>query len=261
MLHSTPKRRDGDHDARLCWLFLVPDVFLLFTLFKDRCRSKKNHVVLNLLVMGTSNHSIERSFWRSRMHLDGEPYMCESFLPPTYWELTMLPRISLDRQHVGSFVLSFMVVVVFVGGSTLVASEAHASNCASVRDSDQRALCRAKAEKKSSACASISDSDLRNYCRAVVSEQSSACASVRDSDLRNQCRAESQGKSSTCASIRDNDKRQFCRAKAEGRSSTCASIRDSDQRNYCRAVVDKRASTCASIRDSDLRNQCRSEAK
>ena len=69
---------------------------------------------------------------------------------------------------------------------------ASSSNCSSIRDPDQRHLCRAMAERKDSGCSSIRDRDSRHYCRAVVSGRSAECSSIRDADRRAFCRAQTR---------------------------------------------------------------------
>ncbi len=44
----------------------------------------------------------------------------------------------------------------------------------------------------SSDCAFIKDADQRNYCRATTTKKPSYCAFIKDSDLRNRCRAETK---------------------------------------------------------------------
>jgi hypothetical protein len=79
----------------------------------------------------------------------------------------------------------------------LSAPPASASDCGSIRDSDERSLCRALERKNPSECGSIRDSDARAYCRAVTRENRSECGSISDSDLRARCRAETGGSSSS----------------------------------------------------------------
>lgn len=70
----------------------------------------------------------------------------------------------------------------------MIASVAHA-DCYSMKNSDNKNVCLAKAKNQSSYCYSVLDSDIKNNCLAVVKEQRSYCYSIRSNDLKNQCLA------------------------------------------------------------------------
>lgn len=84
-------------------------------------------------------------------------------------------------------VKSFFFVCGIFWASVALAQSSH--HCGSISNSDQRAMCRALAEKKAHHCGSISDSDQRAMCRAQSEGKSHHCGSISSTDLRAQCRA------------------------------------------------------------------------
>ena len=65
-----------------------------------------------------------------------------------------------------------------------------ASNCFTIEDPDQRALCRALATRSAGNCSVISDYALRQSCRARLTSQPSHCNSVTSEWEREKCRDE-----------------------------------------------------------------------
>jgi len=84
--------------------------------------------------------------------------------------------------------LGFMIFIAGMIASGLAHSQ-NSAHCASISNPDQRAMCRALAEKKSTYCASIGNSDMRAMCRAQSENKASYCASIGNNDMRAQCRA------------------------------------------------------------------------
>jgi hypothetical protein len=70
-----------------------------------------------------------------------------------------------------------------------VVEAGNSSQCSVIQDPDQRANCRAQADRNSSQCSFIQNSDLRAMCRAQVERKPSQCSFIQNSDLRAQCRA------------------------------------------------------------------------
>jgi hypothetical protein len=69
----------------------------------------------------------------------------------------------------------------------------NSSQCGFIQDNDQRAMCRALAERNSSQCGFIQNNDLRAMCRAQVDRNPSQCGFIQNSDMRSTCRALSGG--------------------------------------------------------------------
>jgi len=65
----------------------------------------------------------------------------------------------------------------------------NSSQCGSIQNADQRAMCRALADRNSGQCGSISNDDLRAMCRAQVNRNPSQCGAINNSDMRATCRA------------------------------------------------------------------------
>jgi len=80
------------------------------------------------------------------------------------------------------------LVITLLPGITVASS----SNCSSIRDPDQRHLCRAMAERRDGECSSIRDSDNRHYCRATVTGRTAECSSIKNADRRAFCRAQTR---------------------------------------------------------------------
>jgi hypothetical protein len=81
----------------------------------------------------------------------------------------------------------------FVKSCLLLISNAvfaqNSSQCGFIQNSDQRAMCRAQAERNPSQCGFIQNSDLRAMCRAQAERNPSQCGFIQNSDMRAQCRA------------------------------------------------------------------------
>lgn len=67
------------------------------------------------------------------------------------------------------------------------------SQCGFIQNNDQRAMCRALAERKSSQCGFIQNNDQRALCRALVDRNPSQCGFIQNADFRSTCRALSGG--------------------------------------------------------------------
>jgi hypothetical protein len=65
----------------------------------------------------------------------------------------------------------------------------NSSQCGFIQNSDQRAMCRAQAERNPSQCGFIQNSDLRALCRAQTERNPNQCGFIQNSDMRAQCRA------------------------------------------------------------------------
>ena len=61
-------------------------------------------------------------------------------------------------------------------------------HCWKIKNSDRKAYCEAKFEKKRS-CWKIRDSDLKAYCEATA-ERKRSCWKIRENDLKAMCEAE-----------------------------------------------------------------------
>lgn len=87
-------------------------------------------------------------------------------------------------------------LIVMVAGCLLISNSAYAQNssqCGFIQNSDQRAMCRAQAERNSAQCGFIQNSDLRAMCRAQVDKNSAQCGFIKNADMRSTCRALSGG--------------------------------------------------------------------
>ncbi len=82
---------------------------------------------------------------------------------------------------------TFFIVCVFSLATSAFAQ--NSSQCGFIQNSDQRAMCRAQAERNPSQCGFIQNSDLRAMCRAQAEGNSSQCGFIQNSDMRAQCRA------------------------------------------------------------------------
>jgi hypothetical protein len=80
----------------------------------------------------------------------------------------------------------FLACLFFLSSGTFAQNS---SQCGFIQNSDQRAMCRAQAERNPSQCGFIQNSDLRAMCKAQAEGNSSQCGFIQNSDMRAQCRA------------------------------------------------------------------------
>lgn len=83
----------------------------------------------------------------------------------------------------------FFLLTLFAPQLQLPAYAQNSSQCGSIQNADQRAMCRALADRNSGQCGSISNDDLRAMCRAQVNRNPSQCGAINNSDMRATCRA------------------------------------------------------------------------
>ena len=89
-----------------------------------------------------------------------------------------------------SKIFRIISLIVAIFSSALMSSHAQNSNkCGTIQDPDQRAMCRALADRNSSQCGLIKNDDQRVMCRAQLDRNSSQCGLIKNNDLRNTCRA------------------------------------------------------------------------
>jgi len=74
----------------------------------------------------------------------------------------------MKRHWFSKFARIFTAFSFFIFASTCSISTAHCDDCASIKDPDKRAYCRAVISNDPSHCSAIKDADLRARCRAEV---------------------------------------------------------------------------------------------
>lgn len=87
----------------------------------------------------------------------------------------------------------FIIFITFLVSIIFLAHAQNSSQCGFIQDSDQRAMCRAQAERSSAQCGFIKNDDLRAMCRAQEDRNSAQCGFIKNSDMRTTCRALSGG--------------------------------------------------------------------
>ena len=92
-------------------------------------------------------------------------------------------RINWETTFFAALILSMM-------GSVFAQNSLQ---CGFIQNSDQKAMCRAQAERNSAQCGFINDVDMRAMCRAQVNRNSAQCGFIKNADMRATCRALSGG--------------------------------------------------------------------
>ena len=87
-------------------------------------------------------------------------------------------------------VLKLILLVISIASQVLLSAYAqNSSQCGSIQNADQRAMCRALADRNSGQCGSINNDDLRAMCRAQVNRNPGQCGAINNNDMRATCRA------------------------------------------------------------------------
>ena len=86
-------------------------------------------------------------------------------------------------EKIAAFVTVLSVAVLSSSSTTFAGA-----NCWTIKDADERALCRAVESNSAGQCSTISDFGARQACRARVSGNPSTCASLSSDWERRECR-------------------------------------------------------------------------